>query len=146
MKLAYPLALAATFVACTGRMHDDDSNLLGNDISSLRAETTRRHAAVFAAPNLDDMMDDTGRHDDEVDELMNRMSLHMGGMSSCSGNGMSMMHGKMSEMSTEMADHGSAMGAATDIESARGACTQHDAAMNDMLDGMGKALNSMGCM
>lgn len=146
MKFAYALALAATFVACTGRMHDDDSDQLGKDVSSLRAETTRHHSAVMTAPNLDEMLEDTAMHDDEVGELMDRMSSHMGGMSSCSGSGMSMMHGKMSEMSTEMADHGAAMGAATDIESARGACTQHDAAMNDMLDGMGKALNDMGCM
>lgn len=146
MKLAYPVVLAATFVACTNQMHDDDTALLGNDVSSLRSETTRHHSQVMGASSLDEAREDVALHDDNVDDTMSRMSSHMNGMSGCMGGGMSMMHGKMSAMTTEMADHGTAMQAATDMESARGACIQHTAAMNDMLDGMGEALDAMGCM
>jgi hypothetical protein len=146
MKLAYPIVLAATLAACTHPMHDDDTDLLGNDISSLRSETNRHHSQVMAASSLDEARTDVARHDSNVDDVMGRMSSHMNGMSGCMSGGMSMMHEKMGAITTEMADHGTAMQTATDMESVRGACIQHTAAMNDMLDGMGEALDSMGCM
>lgn len=146
MRLVHSLALAATCVGCTNQMHEDDTDIIGRDVSSLRAETSRHHAHVMAAPTLEDVVADATHHDRNIDETMARMSSHMSGMSSCSGGGMSMMHGKMKGITLEMAEHLSAMQESTDIESARGACSQHTAAMNDMLDAMGEAVHTMGCM
>jgi hypothetical protein len=123
-----------------------DTDVLGGDVSSMRAETNRHHTAVMGAPTLETMLADVTRHDDAMDEMAKRMGSHMNGVSHCAGSGMSMMQGKMNMMSAEMAGHGTAMHAATERDSARAACVQHTATMTDTLDGMEDVLGTMDCM
>ena len=142
------IGVTSVLTAC-GMDHMGGSNVtpLADRIQDARAELTRHNNAIESAQTIGVVPAEVERYETSMSNIMSGMSSTMRGMMShCGGSGMGTMHGMMDDVTTELSVHRTVMLGETDLGDTRVACAEHVTRVNGMLDGMHRALGSMGCM
>lgn len=146
-RLLIATGTAFLSVACgVDHMQGADVSALAGSIESARVEVTRHEDAVTSATTLEELPTEVDRHERNMGGILDTMSTRMGGMMShCSGSGMNAMHDGMVAITSEMRSYRDTMIDAATLATAQSECTTHAHRVDGMLDGMGHALDSVGC-
>lgn len=131
--------------ACSSGLRENWTSEMGEALRTARAENDRHLRVCLEATSLPGVMEELGRHEQQMTASFQQLQQATGRMYRCSANGMTMISAEMFEMRSGIPAHRWQLEQTTSLDSAKNECSTHALHVESTLHDMESELATMSC-